>query len=233
MAKFTLNITDEMVVNVFNDSMAYEILYALGVPLYDIWDYSRWEYINFARATHARLLYDFFEGRKPIREAKKESALVDDVVCSDYLFPVQEALLDQRSRDSLNQRLLHFSYSRIEVDPNNRSWDDRILGNLLEPIVGFMRHILWREEFLTVDSKRCLFRDRGRLDEWKVIMGILESGRELVHWSWHDSGGDIRRACASGRLLPDRRPQFTRLVGCPTPPDVDKILQQMRSYTFE
>src|SRR5208283_5970047 len=56
MAKFTLDITDEKVVNIFNDSMAYEILYTLGVPLYDIWDYSRWEYINFARATHARLL---------------------------------------------------------------------------------------------------------------------------------------------------------------------------------
>lgn len=232
MAKFTLDITDEKVVNVFNDSMAYEILYALGVPLYDIWDYSRWEYINFARATHARLLYDFFEGRKPIREAKKESALVDDVVCSDYLLPVQEGLLDQRSRDSLNRRLLHFSYSRIEVDPNNRSWDDRILENLLDPVVRFMRHILGREEFVTPDSKRFLFRDRARLDEWKEIMGILESGRELVHWSWFDSEGALRKACSSGRLLPDGKPQFTRLVRRPTPPDVDKILQQMRSYIY-
>ena len=213
-----------MVVDVFNDSMAYEILYALGVPLYDRWDYSRWECINFARATHARLLYDFFEERTRTRE---------DVICSDYSFPVQKDLLDQRSRDSLNQRLLHFSYSRLKVDPNNRSWDDRILVNLLDPVVRFMRHILEQKEFMTPDSTRFLFQDQARLDEWKRIMGILESGQELVHWSWLGSDGHLRRRCDSGRVLPNGKPEFTRLTRCRTQPDVVEILEEMRSYPAE
>lgn len=84
MAKYEFKTDDDMIVKAFNDSMAYEIVHALGVPLYDNWDYSRWEYINFARAAHARILYDFFEARGVSgREAKKEYLLVDDVVCSD------------------------------------------------------------------------------------------------------------------------------------------------------
>jgi hypothetical protein len=231
MARYTLDVTDEMLVHAFDDSMAYEIVYALGVPFYDVWDYSRWEYMNFTRATHARLLYDFFEGRGAKREANKESALVDDVICSDFLFPVQGGLLDQGCRDSLNRRLIHFSYSRVKVDPNNRAWDDRILGNLLDPVIRFMKHILGREEFVASNSKRCLFRDQARLDEWNEIISILTSGRELVHWSWLDSEGVLRRMCCSGRLLPNGKPQFTRLVRQTTPPDVDQIVRQMRSYT--
>lgn len=95
-----------------------------------------------------------------------------------------------------------------------------------------MKHILEREEFVSPESKRFLFRDRARLDEWKEILGILESGRELVHWSWCDSEGVWRRKCTWGRLLPDGKPQFTRVVRRHTMPDVDQILQNMRTCNF-
>jgi hypothetical protein len=39
-----------------------------------------------------------------------------------------------------------------------------------------MKHILAREEFVESGSKRLLFPDRAKLDEWKGIIAILESG---------------------------------------------------------
>jgi hypothetical protein len=230
-AKHILTVTDEMEVKVFGDSMAYEILYSLGVPLYDLWDYSRWEYTNFTRATHARLLCDFFEGKGVRREAKKEESLWDGVMSSDYGFDLREDLLPKELRESLNRRLIHFSYSRTKVDPRNRAWDDRILGNLLGPVVDFMKHILARKEYVTFDSTLCLFRSEACRDEWRAILEILESGRELVHWSWIDPEHGLHRHISWGRLLPDGKPQFTRTDRISAPPNIDRFLQNMRSYS--
>ncbi|WP_169972627.1 hypothetical protein [Tautonia rosea] len=210
-------------ISVFADSIKYEILHAFGVPLYFVWDYSQWEYINFTRMAHARLLYDFLE----TSEEKRDRRGKRDVVSEDYDFPRKENLLPEQDRSLINTRLFHLSFGRLEYNDDNRAWPSRILENLYEPVVEFMCHIR--------DSQRWVFRNDDDVSQWDELIGIITSGYELVHARWSLSDGTQNFMFAKGRKLPNGKPSLTPWARIESSPEreINLVLEQLRTIVVE
>ena len=154
----------ELAKRAFQNSMFYEIAFTFGVPFHDPSDYSHWEVINFTRVAHARVLYAFLETPKAKR-------LQDDLVGEDFGYPAQPGILSDDNRRRLNKDLLHFSWDRTRHTPASKPWPHSILGDLLDPTLGFMRYI---------QSNRVeLFDTKAEAKGWSELIGHLESGRLL------------------------------------------------------
>src|SRR5262245_55273702 len=109
--------TDVEIREVFYNSMWYEIVYTFGVPYHIPLDYCHWEFINYSRMVHARLLYDFLE-------TKAEGRYQHDVLAVDFGYPPQKVILPCADRDRLNKDLVHFSYDRLRHTSESKKWPD-------------------------------------------------------------------------------------------------------------
>jgi hypothetical protein len=149
--------TRQMMIDVFNNSMFYEILFTFGVPMHDPADYCNWEAINFNRMAHARLLYDFME--QPVAKRYK-----DNVLAEDYGFPAAPIQLPDAERLRLNKDLMHFTYDRLRHTPATKPWPSTILAFLHDPVVRFMLH---------VETQSDLFPSTNVLEGWRKLIGCM------------------------------------------------------------
>ncbi len=197
------SITDAEKKAAFQNSMRYEIEYAFGVPQHDPHDYCQWEMINFARMGHARVLYAFLETEADKRQHK------DDVLAVDYGYAAQTVVLPDEARERLNKDLFHFSYRRLRHTSETKKWPNGIISSLLEPVLGFMKHI--------EDKRQDLFATPEEGNKWSALIGLLKSGRELI--IRHLIGPDGVHYCeyGLGERLPDGKPILTRWYACNLP----------------
>jgi hypothetical protein len=199
MAKMPFTPSAEEAKSAFQNSMFYEIAVTFGVPTHDPTDYSQWELINFTRMAHARLLYDFLEKGNDERHKK-------DVLAVDYGYPSQTIALSDDDRDRLNQDLLHFSYERLRHTPETKRWPSSILGNLLDPVLGFMRYV--REQ------RKDLFDTCVAWDRWRYLIQLFESGRELRIKVVAELNHGLRYDFGLGLALPGGKPILTPIIPC-------------------
>jgi hypothetical protein len=197
MAKPSVVHTAEQLKAVFKNSVQYEILFTFGTPYHHPADYAQWEFINFTRAAHARLLYDFLS--TPIEERYQ-----DDVLAADYGFPVREGLLPAEDRERFNKDMLHLSIKRLRHTPATKPWPDHLLGNLLEPTLAFMHHIR--------DNRPDIFESPRDEEAWQHVMMCLTTGQEL-EISAFTLDDQISYLLGIGQRLPDGKPRFTRHIG--------------------
>lgn len=181
--------TPEQTIEVFRNSLVYEIMFTFGIPHHDPMDYCQWETVNFARIGHARVLYSFFQGTAANRKK-------DDVVSEDYGFPSRTISLPPGDEDRMNKDLLHLTYARLRHSPVSKSWPDSILSCLQPIVIDFMEHIQDRLELFPAPRER---------DAWISVLKILKSGHELLIRGTiqPDSGGCLPIGVGSGDLLPD------------------------------
>ena len=151
----------QQVIDVFNNSLLYEILFTFGVPTHDPSDYCHWEAINFNRMAHARLLYIFLETPKAKRHG-------DDVLAEDFGYPASPILLPA-DRLRLNKDLMYLTYARLRHTPITKPWPDSILATLLDPIVGFMEY---------AEKDKGLFPSENDTRGWRELIGCLKSGNQ-------------------------------------------------------
>jgi hypothetical protein len=188
--------TRDQIVDVFNNSLFYEILFTFGVPVHDPSDYCHWEAINFSRMAHARLLYDFLE--TPTSERSK-----DDVLAEDFGYPAAPIALSKDDRKRLNKDLMHLTYSRLRHTPLTRPWPDSILANLQDPVLGFMNH---------AKRDRGLFPSENDVRGWDELIRRLRSGKQLLIRSTVDSAKRPTYQLDSGSDLPNGKAALTKLV---------------------
>jgi hypothetical protein len=198
--------TAQQVIDVFRNSLAYEIMYTFGVPAtFDETDYFSWEQVNFARMGHARVLYAFL-----MTPATQRNASNDDVVSEDFGFPAQKISLPDDDKDRLNKDVMHLTYSRLRHTPESKPWSDSILACLVNPVLAFMEHVKDRSQ---------LFADGlASHDLWLAIIGLLRSDRELRIKVAFSRDGQVTYELRPGRPLPGGVQSLTRLVvpGQPT-----------------
>jgi hypothetical protein len=191
--QFTLNRQD--VIDVFNNSMSYEILYTFGVPDHNPNDYCNWEAINFTRMAHARLLYDFLE----TPSAKREK---DDVLSEDFDYPAAKLdKLPECDRLRLNKDLMHLTYDRVRRTPATKPWPDSILATLHDPIVKFMQH---------VEGQSDLFPDPSDLRSWRDLIDDMTSGKQLIIKCSLGPGNRTTYDVSRGCDLPNGKAALTR-----------------------
>jgi hypothetical protein len=152
---------------------------------------------NFTRMAHARLLYDYLETEKAERR-------MDDVLAEDYGYPAQAIELPADDRLRLNKDLLHFSYKRLRHSPESKPWPNSILGNLFDPVLGFMTHIR--------DNRPDLFDSIEERMNWSRLHGLLETGRELRIRVSADVDYRPRYDFHLGLRLPSGKPVLTHFV---------------------
>ncbi len=192
--KHTYSPTPEIAKQTFQGSIFYEIAFTFGVPICRTADYSHWEVINFTRVAHARLLYTFLE--KP-----KAERYMDDLLAEDFGYPAQPGILSEDNRQRMNKDLMHLSCSRTRHTPETKPWPHSILGDLLPPILGFMKYI---------DSKRSdLFDTKMEANGWSQLIGHLESGRMLGMEVFADARNFPVYRFALGPPLPRGLPRMT------------------------
>jgi hypothetical protein len=197
MPKPSFTPSDEQVKGAFRNSMFYEIAFTFGVPAHDPLDYSHWEMINFTRMAHARLLYDFLETKKAERR-------IDDVLAEDYGYPAEAIELPADDRLRLNKDLLHFSYKRLRHSPESKPWPNSILGNLFDPVLGFMTHIR--------DNQPDFFDSIEERMNWSRLHQLLETGRELRIRVSADVDRWPRYDFQLGPRLPSGKPVLTQFI---------------------
>jgi len=146
------------------DSVIYEIKFALGVPEYVANDYCIWESINFTRIAHARVLYDFFT-----QSISDTTEGLDDLVSEDFSFgPMGDLLKDEVKR--INKGLMHISASRAKRSLEEKQWQNDLLILVHKWSVEFIDHILAGKMDTGITIKR---------DDWENLATILKSGHEL------------------------------------------------------
>lgn len=178
------------VTKLFRDSLYYEILHTFGVPRYtDTGDIFLWEQVNFSRAAHARVLYDFFR--------KKRGKQEDNVIATDYGF---SKTIGMSLRKRVNTQLMHLSYSRTTFTDTTKEWPSGILADLQSTVIKFMAHI---------ESERPdLFVSPDAKQEWKLLREALQSGCEVLVWPEKE-----KYTLSKGRILPQGKAQFSVYTG--------------------
>ncbi len=194
MAKPSFVPTREQVVEVFNYSLFYEVLFTFGVPVHDPTDYCNWEAINFNRMAHARLLYDFLE--QPICNRYK-----DNVLAEDFGYPAAPVSLPSDDRLRLNKDLMHVTYDRLRHTPATRPWPDSILANLQEPMLGLMRH---------VETQLDLFPCAERLSGWRELITCLSSGKQTMIRCVAGADNQLKYSWWDGAALPSGKAALTK-----------------------
>jgi hypothetical protein len=164
VAKSLFTPTRQQVIDVFNNSLTYEVLFTFGVPVHDPNDYCNWEAINFNRMAHARLLYDFLE--QPIAARFR-----DNVLAEDFGYPAIPIPLPAADRQRLNKDLMHLTYDRLRHTSATKPWPDSILATLQDPMIGFMRHVATQSDlFPSADLSR----------SWRDLISCLTSGKQMI-----------------------------------------------------
>lgn len=186
--------TRQKMIDVFNNSMLYEILFTFGVPTHDPTDYCHWETVNFTRFAHARLLYDFLE--KPISDRHK-----DDVLAEDFGCPAAPISLPPGDRDRLNKDLMHFTYDRLRHTSATKPWPDSLLSCLHDPVVGFMRH---------VETQANLFPTPAAAQFWRELIGCMQSGRQMIISGRIEPGNRLVYRVRLGHVLPSEKAALTK-----------------------
>jgi hypothetical protein len=185
--------TRKQVIEVFRNSMAYEIMFTFGVPGHDSKDYCQWETVNFTRIGHARVLYSFFRGTAANRPK-------DDVVSEDYGFPATGITLPAGDEDRTNKDLMHLTYSRLRHTAQSKCWPDSILACLQPTVIDFMEHVKSQDDLFQGTEK----------DVWMGLLAALKSGRELNIRGDGIPDGRLCYQFVLGRDLPNGLPALTR-----------------------
>ena len=191
---------------VLNEHLYYEIVHALGVCVYEQRNYFAWELVNYSRIGHARVLIKFFDPDKGDRERD------DDIICTDFGFPIAPFNFDPEDRKRWGKDLFHLSVERLRygANPKKKPWPNIFLNKVHERAKEFTRHILSASSTANFDADR---------NSWEVLLGELESGHEItVDIGLFPSGALMGYAFARGRLLPGG---LSDHYGCP-PTDPDK-----------
>jgi hypothetical protein len=111
----------------------YELGQSLIIPSYDMSDIHLSESIFLAILVHVRLLLDFFQG--PRRQ--------DDVVASDFGFPLSRIPLQKEDTIRLDKDILHLTYSRLRHTPETTPWPVGAIVYALRPrVIEFMKHVI-------------------------------------------------------------------------------------------
>jgi hypothetical protein len=186
--------TRQQIIDVFRNSMAYEIMFTFGVPDHDPTDYCQWETINFTRLAHARVLYPFLE-------TSADDRWKTDVVSEDFGYPSQSIPLPVEDRPRVNKDLLHLTYDRLRHTPKTKAWPDSILACLWQPVVGFMDH---------VKNQADLFTSEDDSKSWVQLLGLMKSGRELRIRCDVDANNRGVYQMTCGDLLPGGLPRLTQ-----------------------
>jgi hypothetical protein len=181
-----------------NDTVFYEILFALGVSEHDASDYCLWEHLNFSRMGHARGLIFFFECPTDRRKWP------DDVVCGDYGFPARSVGLSQEDRTRLNKDLFHLSSFRLRHDATSKPWPSTILNCVHKRSTEFIQFIL---------SSKCPAGIAPTESQWHALLDALQSGHELRIARFFDgTGQDSGWLISPGRRLQSGLSELTPLV---------------------
>jgi hypothetical protein len=194
MAKPPFVPTRQQVIDVFNNSLFYEILFTFGVPVHDPTDYCNWEAINFNRMAHARLLYDFLEQPIPGR-------FKDNVLGEDFGYPAAPIPLPPDDRLRLNKDLMHLTYDRLRHTPATKPWPDSILATLQDPVVGFMRH---------VETQADLFSGAINLRGWRDLIACLTSGKQMMIRGVFGADKTLKHNWWGGAALLSRKAAITK-----------------------
>jgi hypothetical protein len=194
MARTPFVPTRQQVIDVFNNSLCYEIMFTFGVPVHDPNDYCNWEAINFNRMAHARLLYDFLE--QPTADRLK-----DNVLSEDFGYPAAILPLPPGDRRRLNKDLMHLTYDRLRHTPITKPWPDSILATLHNPVVGFMRH---------VETQTDLFPSADDLRGWRDLITCLTSGKQMIITCDLDAGKRPAYHWRPGSALPSMKAALTK-----------------------
>lgn len=194
MSEFTP--TEEQLREVFDNSMLYEILFTFGVPSHHPADYAQWEFINYTRLAHARVLYGFLQTPRSKRRD-------DDVLAEDFGFACQPDILLGSDRERLNKDLFHFTYRRLRHTPatQTKPWPPTILANLHEPTLKFMRFIR--------DERADIFKSPHKSEMWSELIKVMESGRELQLYAFSLTNA-LSFVFSMGEELPGGKPALTR-----------------------
>jgi len=194
MAKRPFTPTRQQVVDVFNNSLTYEVLFTFGVPVHDPNDYCNWEAINFNRMAHARLLYDFLEQRIANR-------FKDNVLAEDFGYPANPIPLPDADRQRLNKDLMHLTYDRLRHTPATKPWPDSILAKLQDPMVGFMRHVATQSDlFPSADLSR----------SWSDLISCVTAGTQMIISSKLGPDNRPRYELRPGAPLPSGKAALTK-----------------------
>ena len=194
MAKSPFTPEKKQVIDVFNNSLTYEVLFTFGVPVHDPNDYCNWEAINFNRMAHARLLYEFLE--QPIARRFK-----DNVLAEDFGYPANGIRLPNDDRQRLNKDLMHLTYDRLRHTRATKPWPDSILANLQDPMVGFMRHVATQSDlFPSADLSRF----------WSDLISCLTSGKQMIISCELGPDYRLRYEVRKGAALPSGKAALTK-----------------------
>jgi hypothetical protein len=186
--------TRQQIIDVFKNSMLYEILFTFGVPPHDPNDYYIWEAINFSRMAHARLLYDFLE-------TSTANRYKDDVLAEDFGCQAKPISLPDDDRKRWNKDLLHFSYDRLRHTRVTKLWPDSILNMLHDPIIAFMEH---------VQSQADLFPGKNQKRAWQIVIEDMKSGRQLIVAATVDPGNYTKYSLERGRVLASGKAELSK-----------------------
>jgi hypothetical protein len=185
----------QQIIDVFNNSLFYEILFTFGVPVHDPSDYCHWEAINFNRMAHARLLYDFLE-------TPASKRFQDDVLAEDFGYPAVPIPLSPDDRLRLNKDLMHLTYSRLRHTPDTKPWPDSILATLIDPILSFMEY---------VEKDRGLFPGENDVQGWRDPIRCLKSGKQLIIQCTVNANKRPAYQVTLGADLPSGKPALTKM----------------------
>lgn len=186
--------TRQQMIDVFNNSMVYEILFTFGVPIHDPADYCNWEAINFNRIAHARLLYVFME--QPVAQRYK-----DNVLAEDFGYRAAPIPLSAADRLRLNKDLMHFTYDRLRHTPATKPWPSTILAFLHEPVVRFMQH---------VETQADLFPSANDSEAWRNLICCMQSGRQMIISRTLDAAKPPTYQVRRGQALPSGKAALTQ-----------------------
>src|SRR5713226_2336748 len=108
-----------------------------------------------SRLLHVRGLLDFFE------HTSREK---DNVLASDYGFPVSPLPVTHVYRERLNKDLAHLTYSRTRRTDAERLWPhEHVVHPLLEQCCAFAEHVL---------STRSAYATKTA-EHWKTLLAVI------------------------------------------------------------
>jgi hypothetical protein len=169
--------TDDQRVQLFRDSVYYEIIHTFGVSAEfsddQLGSHAIGETINFSRHVHARALSHFLF-HLPSDLSKNQ----DDAVAEDFGFdPTALGLSDtvrkgKAENKDLNKGLIHITYGRV-TGATKKPWISTVLNDLLPVTIQFMKHIRDNERTI-LSGGMGLFANQQEREGWCKLLTCLE-----------------------------------------------------------
>ena len=192
-------------INLFRDSLYYEIIHTFGVPRgltnEQLDNHAIGETINFSRQVHGRLLSQFLYRRAADKEARNGDAFAEDFGFDPTsLFSNDEDRELQAKHAFMNKQILHLTYDRVSGNLK-KPWSTEWLNQLMNVTINFMSHILSNDK---LESGEPLFASTQAREAWQTLLDCLKiclAGKRLRFESGFECSSTwYKPECEEGRI---------------------------------